>query len=621
MNILKGLIDKADIISFDMFDTLIKRNVKHPTDIFSYVELVYNRIHHTNIRFKTIRVQAESKVRKNIRGEISLNQIYEEVSARLGADLAESFKLLECKAEIDFCCVNPEIKTYVEYAKKKGKRIIVISDMYQNIQTLDAMLLKCGFDSFDYIYVSSEFKVTKQSGQLFPIILNREGVQPDRLLHIGDNEIADFKQPKKYGIQSFFYKRTLKYYPYSESTNLISNHELGVQLDTINTFIDNTLSEHESSDYKLGYSVFGPLLCGFISWINDTAQEKGIDKILFCSRDGYLPELAYRKSQCAISANYFYISRISIINSSIYRDKNIIQSLDRFKSWPSAFNLNYALNRLGIYGKHKSIIFKNINTLFSGDWITKDIQLCYEEKKQQSKEQGDLLKKYILDLIRNHKKIAIVDIGGNRTIEKNLRGFLQHENIMIDLYSLNLCISDKETFEICSYLYDDKKNRHISRKLAPLYYFLEILLTAPHGSVLSYMKATDSCRPVLEKYDYTNESYSKQMLIDLQRGALNFVENFRLLSSEYIKISPEIAINNLLNFGITPSTTDFCRWESFKFNADGLKKLVEFDSVSAYIKKPTKFIGDYRQSLWKAGFLRKALHNRRLVKYLYMIKS
>lgn len=37
------LIDKADIVSFDVFDTLITRMVSNPTQIFDIVQEEYNK--------------------------------------------------------------------------------------------------------------------------------------------------------------------------------------------------------------------------------------------------------------------------------------------------------------------------------------------------------------------------------------------------------------------------------------------------------------------------------------------------------------------------------------------------------------------------------------------------
>ena len=36
-------IEKYDVVSFDIFDTLLKRNVKKPTDIFRYMEKKYQK--------------------------------------------------------------------------------------------------------------------------------------------------------------------------------------------------------------------------------------------------------------------------------------------------------------------------------------------------------------------------------------------------------------------------------------------------------------------------------------------------------------------------------------------------------------------------------------------------
>ena len=66
------------IISFDIYDTLIKRNVPNPTDVFELVEHEYKKIHSVDLRFKELRIEAEKKVRKeNIGYEITFDAIYE----------------------------------------------------------------------------------------------------------------------------------------------------------------------------------------------------------------------------------------------------------------------------------------------------------------------------------------------------------------------------------------------------------------------------------------------------------------------------------------------------------------------------------------------------------------
>ena len=52
-------IMKYKIVSFDIFDTLLKRDVFFPTDVFVLVEREYNRRFGQQLNFATIRENAE----------------------------------------------------------------------------------------------------------------------------------------------------------------------------------------------------------------------------------------------------------------------------------------------------------------------------------------------------------------------------------------------------------------------------------------------------------------------------------------------------------------------------------------------------------------------------------
>ena len=78
---IKNQIDKHNIISFDIFDTLLKRNVLYPYDVFTLVELAYSRRYaHPVCSFREKRIQAESaRRRKSNQEEVTLDEIYEEL--------------------------------------------------------------------------------------------------------------------------------------------------------------------------------------------------------------------------------------------------------------------------------------------------------------------------------------------------------------------------------------------------------------------------------------------------------------------------------------------------------------------------------------------------------------
>ena len=57
-------IDNCEVVSFDIFDTLIKRNCLKPHDIFKIVEFVYNENNNDKVQnFSNLRKLAEKKAR------------------------------------------------------------------------------------------------------------------------------------------------------------------------------------------------------------------------------------------------------------------------------------------------------------------------------------------------------------------------------------------------------------------------------------------------------------------------------------------------------------------------------------------------------------------------------
>ena len=72
--ILDKILD-YDIISFDIFDTLIKRDINKPTDVFELIEEKYNIKNYKNMRIK-----AEKTARDNSNcEEVTLDEIYKNI--------------------------------------------------------------------------------------------------------------------------------------------------------------------------------------------------------------------------------------------------------------------------------------------------------------------------------------------------------------------------------------------------------------------------------------------------------------------------------------------------------------------------------------------------------------
>ena len=101
-------ISKYEYVSFDVFDTLIKRNIKRPHDIFRLVEQKYNSENKINIEnYVQYRVKAEKKAKEKFKnGECTFDSIFEELKEIYNQDTIAKLKKLELKLEETYCYWN-----------------------------------------------------------------------------------------------------------------------------------------------------------------------------------------------------------------------------------------------------------------------------------------------------------------------------------------------------------------------------------------------------------------------------------------------------------------------------------------------------------------------------------
>lgn len=211
-----SLNKEIKVVSFDLFDTLIIRNVPTPEDVFELVQIRYRRIHPDKkfeIDFAVLRRNAEKLARKknkeNGKKEITLEEIY---ACMQSVDEAAKKELLqiEIEAECNVCQPNYEVKAFFEQLIKQGYSVIITSDMYLPETVIKDILKKCGYSSYEALYLSSKYRETKSAGTLFDRILSDFQIESSQLLHIGDHCRADYWIPKQKGIQTFLYRKAWK---------------------------------------------------------------------------------------------------------------------------------------------------------------------------------------------------------------------------------------------------------------------------------------------------------------------------------------------------------------------------------------------------------------------------
>ena len=197
------ILCQYDVISFDVFDTLLFRTCKTPEDVFE-------KVLPEKKNFKTLRKTAEQTMRKRLlqqngTTEVTIKEIYHYLEQKHG--IAKQLMEKEIEIEQKVCYANPSLRFVVNQLKEYGKRVIIISDMYLGADVIKELLTNAGYKPFDAYYVSCDYRASKFEGELYGIVREKESCYGTTFVHMGDNEVSDVKRALKYGFDAYYYKK------------------------------------------------------------------------------------------------------------------------------------------------------------------------------------------------------------------------------------------------------------------------------------------------------------------------------------------------------------------------------------------------------------------------------
>lgn len=316
-----------DIVSFDIFDTLVFRPFSEPTDLFYIVgqKLGY-------MDFKRIRMEAEylargKKFDRCGSFEVDLSEIWERLEEMTGLDSKLGMQA-EMETELSLCYANPYMQQVYRKLQECGRRIVLTSDMYLTEMDLDQLLRRCGYDGYEKIFVSCEVQKAKGNGRLFDYVRkyclqkSQDMQESDGLgqkarkkqsgltfAHVGDNRRSDFEMAKKHGFTPFLYpnvnQNTLLYRCYDMSPMIG-----GAYRGLVNNRIYGGLCRY-SRNGEYGYIYGGLFVTGYCAFIHRYCRTHGIEKILFLSRDGEILKQTYDILYPGEETVYVYWSRLA----------------------------------------------------------------------------------------------------------------------------------------------------------------------------------------------------------------------------------------------------------------------------------------------------------------------
>ncbi len=605
----------AEVVSFDIFDTLVKRNVAKPGDVHQYVQEEFCR--QTGIEmpeYSRLRMDAEFQARKcSSKEEISLEEIFFFLQ-NVPENWKSKLKEIEKQIEIEVCTPNLKMQKVYEKALQDGKKVIITSDMYLDEQTIRQILHKCNYDYYEKIYLSSSFGLCKSRGSIYEIIKKDYSAYKGKILHIGDNIKGDYVIPIKMGINALLIhgqEENLRFWK-KESKN-VKNQLLYQRLYC---FLNNSFDSSDDA-VSIGIEILGPMLLGYCKWLYQKISTDKINKIFFLSREGRIIQDAFNilYPQCGIEQAYLYISRQAMVVPQLVDSADFDEMVDRIKylaHMPSVSMIPEIcmLDQTVFNEKVRRIGLDNSIRI---DKVTgEDKDKLYGIIQELGEDDFRLQKEYIARYLKENDfagNVAIVDIGWSGTMQKSLQKYVENTDTRLHGYYFGVRNMESDDFYAGisrdGYLFDQERNEDYNLMTRFTTEIIEMLFSNTAGSVQRYGIVEGNIVPVLCKPEYGTEE--DKFIVSVQSAALEFLNKIGkdLLLKKETEIPEDIVMNAYCHFAVQPRLSTLKLFESFQVFNGKIRKIIPEHGFFYYMFHLKESAWDFRESSCKIFFLKK----------------
>lgn len=551
------------LYSFDIFDTLITRKVATPKGIFVLMKDIINQSpqfvdlpNDVKTNFFNYRTTSEFYLRQinnqwNDGKDISLDMIYNHIQHTyfLTNEQTQAIKELEIQLELDNIIPIKENIEKLKVLLEKGKRVVLISDMYLPEYIIKEMLLKCDPVLCQVkLYLSSTLGFMKTKQALFHYVKEQENVEFREWTHMGDNKFADFFCARKLGIKAVLYPY-VKFKEYEKSL-LVANSQnsfVQISLGCAKNIRLNKFPNDEKA--QLGASLAGPILFPYIYWLLDQAQKRGIERLYFIARDGYIlkliADLIIKENNLPIKTKYIYGSRkawrISALNLD---DDELYRQFIQFTMYePKKVNQAFGLTK----EEFLSILPKKLRNYSTSKPDNRLAEYLYENKDvlkfaiEKNKAQKECVINYLKNTIDcTDDKFAFVDLDGSGLTQNCLA------RLMNNFYDKNIKSFYYAVTPACCRSLNLEKYYYYTLKRGNMGNMLELLTRAPHGQTLKYADKNEGYKPILEQIDV--ENFKAWGFDNYINGMLEYCNLLNQNKYKYIQLDNQVILDKYINY-------------------------------------------------------------------------
>ena len=460
---------EVDVLSLDVFDTLLWRTVPEPVDAFPIVaETLRERGMLAESvaadAFSWLRIGAEAGAREALQEagggpEVTLAQIYAAFPERLVhsapvEDLAE----VEIEVESGLLIPDLDVLALAAEAHELGKRVVVVSDTYFTSPALRRFLGRGPLGSLwiDEVFASCEHGAYK-SGRLFEIVLDRLGAKAKRVVHVGDNPVADVEGARRHGIRAVPYPKRpaeLEVLRAREARHGGAEQELAALRARVLARRERGSQPQELLPlWDYGAAVLGPVLTGFAAWVHERARAHGARPVFCLMREGAvladLIESAGPACDSDLAAEPLWLSRQVCARAAIVEGtRDELRELTFRQRKPTAAELfaTLGLERgdLGPLERHADARLDQKGLLEAVvDRVVFEPGL-HERVVSEAAELRGRIVRYLRSVLgEDEGLIVLVDLGWGATIQSLLDRVLQAEGETLQTLGLYLVTNDR----------------------------------------------------------------------------------------------------------------------------------------------------------------------------------
>ncbi|TCT22180.1 HAD-IA family hydrolase [Thiobaca trueperi] len=586
--LIEANLDGVKLVSFDIFDTLLERLIDPP----DHVKLIAARglVRHLRVHLSrewdladllSLRADVEARLRRERQADAKDHECrFSDLAAEMarlltGApdpELADWIVAEELRAEGDCLYVKPGMESLLDRLRRRGLRVIAVSDMYLDQSHLEILFARLGLSPFiDQIYVSSDTGIGKYTGRLFRHVLETEGVAPQSVLHIGDNHHSDVKMALSLGLRAIWLDDRAN----NRRRAILRGH---AWLAVKNPYwrgrhLMQLIAPEPSRGFAfdLGFSYLGPIFCTFIFGVIEKVRTERIERLFFLAREGELflrlfeylaPRLMEPEEIPAVE--YLYVSRKSTAPAALADGLAYETSLaplynpkqQGLLSLCRTFDIPPADIR-EIAARHGYDLDEPIY-----DWHSPRYRALIEDPAFQSvvRRHGSACRELLGDYLAQNgffsaQRVGLVDIGWNGSSQRYFQDAYGERADYPHVFGLYLgwVHGIRHSFDparntIFGLLYDVRRRNWLEDGVSRFEELFEEGARALHASTLGYARdANGRVEPVLKSDaapDRRAELAMNPQIDDFRAGALAFAERFvhaaRLTGYTFEEIRPFI---------------------------------------------------------------------------------